>query len=299
MTSAHGTLITPADIGDDDLDVDALMSELDSLLEEGAAGDEQLLAPEQEVQQQQQQPQQSQQSQQSQQQQQTDTDQQLLEEIRKLRESIAARNGNKSGIKLDIPKVDDTELGQLAQYRDKLEKLAKAAVGSDMQQVVEELNKAREEYERLAKDLEAQRQEQFARTLRSMYPDIDQLSQDPTFQAYLQQPAPLSGGRFTIGQMLADAYDSQDIDRVKEIIDTFKARQSPSAYGSRPPVHAAPGALTGSGPLSGAQAAAQNLEEKYVRLAQDLIRAYRDERISYEDFVKRAQKLQQLRAQLP
>src|SRR5699024_4028407 len=95
-----------------------------------------------------------------------------------------------------------------------------------------------------------------AATLRSAVPDLDQRVNNPAWREYLNQPAPLQGGR-TYGQMLAEAVDNPDLARrnpqlAVEIIRGFQAAEAP-AQPSPPP--RSPGRANGGAPASVAAAA--------------------------------------------
>lgn len=95
-----------------------------------------------------------------------------------------------------------------------------------------------------------------AATLRSAVPDLDQRVNNPAWREYLNQPAPLQGGR-TYGQLLAEAVDNPDLARrnpqlAVEIIRGFQAAEAP-AQPAPPP--RSPGRASGGAPASVAAAA--------------------------------------------
>lgn len=95
-----------------------------------------------------------------------------------------------------------------------------------------------------------------AATLRSAVPDLDQRVNNPAWREYLNQPAPLQGGR-TYGQLLAEAVDNPDLARrnpqlAVEIIRGFQAAEAP-AQPAPPP--RSPGRANGGAPASVAAAA--------------------------------------------
>lgn len=105
-----------------------------------------------------------------------------------------------------------------------------------------------------------------AATLRSAVPDLDQRVNHPAWREYLNQPAPLQGGR-TYGQLLAEAVDNPDLARrnpqlAVEIIRGFQAAEAP-AQPSPPP--RSPGRASGGAPASVA-AAARGASKKQEKL---------------------------------
>lgn len=97
-----------------------------------------------------------------------------------------------------------------------------------------------------------------AATLRSAVPDLDQRVNDPAWREYLNQPAPLQGGR-TYGQLLADSVDNPDLARrnpqlAVEIIRGFKPSGAPAAAAPTTPAPRSPGRASGGAPASVAAA---------------------------------------------
>lgn len=95
-----------------------------------------------------------------------------------------------------------------------------------------------------------------AATLRSAVPDLDQRVNHPAWREYLNQPAPLQGGR-TYGQLLAEAVDNPDLTRrnpqlAVEIIRGFQAAEAPTPPAPPP---RSPGRASGGAPASVAAAA--------------------------------------------
>ena len=220
--------------------------------------------------------------------------QDIMQEIKALRAKLdepKQQASDEPPVKLETPTITNEELGNIAAYRDKLEKLARSAVGEDLKQITAVLA----DLKKLADDLRAQQAQQqeasFAAMLRVAVPDIDSLPNDPEFNAYLAERAPMSGGR-TIGQLLQDAYERKDLNMVREIVSQFKARKQakqgdalPSAD-ARPPISQAPTAKP-----SGSSRA-----DKIAEARQELLKAFMNKKIPYERYIQLKEKLDQMEA---
>jgi len=227
----------------------------------------------------------------------------LLEEIKRLRDEITASaeaaqaqqtqqaeqsDDEEPPVQIDVPQLDDKQLGKLAQYKDKLEAIAKHATGPELQQVAELVKDVKAQLKELQTGMQEQAKVTFAQQLRVAIPDLDALHQDDKFKEYLKQPAPLSGGK-AIGTLLAEAYEQQDLVRVQEIIGNFrKDNQKSASPAMRPPVSS----MSTTHQPAPRQSDSDALDEKYLKTSTTLLKMYLEGDLDDAEYQEKVRKLQ-------
>lgn len=64
--------------------------------------------------------------------------------------------------------------------------------------------------------------------LRNAVPDLDSIAYSPEWQSYIKQPAPYTGGTYTIAQVVQSGIQSGNMKQVVEVIDDFKRKRQQS-----------------------------------------------------------------------
>lgn len=130
------------------------------------------------------------------------------------------------------------------------------------------------------------RRNSYTQQLRVSVPDIDQLTNHPSFQSFLAQPVPYSGGA-TIKQRLADGHRASDLAKVVEIMNDFRRAVAGSAdVPVVPPMSAMAQPSTSAAPAPAAPTAAGPQTMLPWSKRQLAYREYRAGRMSSQDFDK-------------
>lgn len=223
----------------------------------------------------------------------------LIAELQAMRQSIeeqfekqAAPKEDKAedepAVKLDIPELKDEDLGKLADYKDKLEAIAKVATGEQMKAVADMVSDLRKQLSDMQKAMQQQAQATFAQQLRMQVPDLDKLHSDAKFAEYLAQPAPYSGGR-TLRELLEEAYQAQNLMAAVEIIQGYKQRGEAKAQdvSARPQVHS----LSGMPDAPKQDVPQDDLDQKYVEASNKLLDMYRRKELDDAQYQEAVMKL--------
>jgi len=223
----------------------------------------------------------------------------LMAELRALRagieeqfeKQVVAKEPEKDDeptVKLDIPEIKDEDLGKLAEYKDKLEAIAKVATGEQMKAVAEMVSDLRRQLSDMQKAMQQQAQVTFAQQLRMQIPDLDKLHTDAKFAEYLAQPAPYSGGR-TLRELLEDAYQAQNLMAAVEIIQGYKQKGDTKGQdvSARPQVRP----LSGMPDTPKQEPSQDDLDAKYITASEKLLDMYRRKELDDAQYQEAVMKL--------